>query len=264
MNAMERHTRHVEYIRSVSRPMDPVPTGLEARQDPLPDIRCVLFDVYGTLFISGTGDVGTVAETDEDAADLKAAIQTHHAEARLRGIEYPEVDILEVWKTVLKKEPDDVRLHAIAYECRVNPVWPMPGALDLIRTLRARGVRIGIVSNAQFYTPLLFEAFFGATTAELGFEEALMVWSCRLGEGKPSRRLFDTALRPLHEEGIKPNNVLYVGNDMLNDVWTASVCGCRTALFAGDRRSLRLREDDPRCAHLQPDRVWTTLSPTSV
>jgi putative hydrolase of the HAD superfamily len=264
MNDPECHKQYVEYIRSASRPMEPIPPGLEPRHDPLPGLRCVLFDVYGTLFISGTGDVGTVAETDDVATDLKAAIQQQHAEARARGVAYPEVDILDVWKSVLSHEPEDVRLHAIAHECRVNPVWPMPGALDLIRVLRQRGLRLGIVSNAQFYTPLLFEAFFGQTTVDLGFEEALTVWSYRLGEGKPSRRLFDAVLGPLREDGIKPDEVLYVGNDMRNDVWTASRCGCRTALFAGDRRSLRLREDDPRCARVRPDRVWTSLSSTVI
>jgi len=59
-------------------------------------------------------------------------------------------------------KPDDstekiLRL-AVEYECRVNPVWPMPAALETIETLRARGFRLGIVSNAQFYTPLIIEA----------------------------------------------------------------------------------------------------------
>lgn len=50
-----------------------------------------------------------------------------------------------------------------------------------------------------------------------------------------------------------PANTLYVGNDMLNDIWTASQAGCRTCLFADDRRSLRLREKDKRCKKLVPD-----------
>jgi len=34
------------------------------------------------------------------------------------------------------------------------------------------------------------------------------------------------------------SKTLYVGNDMLNDIWTATEAGCRTVLFAGDQRSL--------------------------
>jgi len=60
--------------------------------------------------------------------------------------------------------------------------------------------------------------------------------------------------------GINPQQPLYVGNDMLKDIWPAARLGCKTALFAGDRRSLRLREDDERCRELEPDLVVDDLS----
>jgi putative hydrolase of the HAD superfamily len=46
---------------------------------------------------------------------------------------------------------------------------------------------------------------------------------------------------------------------MLKDIWPATRLGFKTALFAGDRRSLRLREDDERCRVLQPDLVIDQL-----
>ena len=51
-----------------------------------------------------------------------------------------------------------------------------------------------------------------------------------------------------------------VGNDVRNDLLGARAAGLRTALFAGDARSLRLRRDDPRCAAVCPDLVLTHLS----
>jgi putative hydrolase of the HAD superfamily len=36
--------------------------------------------------------------------------------------------------------------------------------------------------------------------------------------------------------------------------------GFRTALFAGDRESLRLREDDNRCSEVEPDLVLTKMT----
>jgi putative hydrolase of the HAD superfamily len=54
--------------------------------------------------------------------------------------------------------------------------------------------------------------------------------------------------------------VLYVGNDLLNDVLPASKIGFRTALFAGDRRSLRWRENDSRTSGVTPDVVITRLA----
>ena len=55
------------------------------------------------------------------------------------------------------------------------------------------------------------------------------------------------------------HDAIYVGNDMLNDVWAASQAGMQTAWFAGDARSCRRREDDPRCRSLRPDVVLTSL-----
>ena len=60
--------------------------------------------------------------------------------------------------------------------------------------------------------------------------------------------------------GVSPHAVLYVGNDMLNDMLPAAAAGFQTALFAGDARSLRLRETDPRCIDVSPDIVLTDLS----
>jgi putative hydrolase of the HAD superfamily len=47
---------------------------------------------------------------------------------------------------------------------------------------------------------------------------------------------------------------------MLKDIWPATQLGFKTALFAGDGRSLRLREDDERCRAVQPDLVIDHLS----
>jgi putative hydrolase of the HAD superfamily len=46
---------------------------------------------------------------------------------------------------------------------------------------------------------------------------------------------------------------------MLNDIYPAHLLGFKTALYAGDQRSLRRRENDSRCQSLTPDRVITSL-----
>ena len=92
------------------------------------------------------------------------------------------------------------------------------------------------------------------------FAQELCVWSYELLEAKPSPLLFASVLERLAEQGIAPGETLYVGNDCLNDIWSAQGAGCRAVLFAGDERSLRLREDDERCRDLHPDAVITELS----
>ena len=54
-------------LRDFCRPLQPIPTGVEPVLKELPGIRAVVFDVYGTLLISGSGDVGTVAAAPADA-----------------------------------------------------------------------------------------------------------------------------------------------------------------------------------------------------
>jgi len=275
-------------IRSLSRPLEPISTDLAPRLDPLSGIRAVLFDVYGALVISASGDIGLagardttsafaaaleaagiMAPTTAGPARLEAAIRAFHARRRAAGTEFPEVDILAIWSEVLGSETpggevpasrDRLAHLAVEYECRVNPVWPMPGLARLLENLRRCPLVLGIVSNAQFYTPLMLEGFLGASLTDLGFDAECCAWSYRLLEAKPSARIYQVALAGLERvHGIAPSEVLYVGNDLRNDIRPASLTGCRTALFAGDARSLRLREDDPHCAGVVPDRVITAL-----
>lgn len=280
-------------IRELSAPMAERPTGVDAQLAPLPEVKAVLFDIYGTLLISGSGDIGVAGEmaqanalTDSlrcagftgqlDEAGhrggdlLLEAIRATHSRRRAEGIEYPEVDIREEWHHVVNELQvtlngpmlyDAVQRLSVEYECRVNPVWPMADVPATLRTLWDRNMLLGIVSNAQFYTPLIFPALFSQTFMALGFNPYLCAFSYELREAKPSPRLFQGILEHLQREfTVSAAETLYVGNDMVNDVWTASQCGLKTALFAGDARSLRLRENDERCADLRPDVVITCLS----
>ena len=147
------------------------------------------------------------------------------------------------------------------YEVRVNPTWPMPQLEAVLTQLADRLIPMGIVSNAQFYTPLLFPAHLNRSLETLGFDVEACVWSYQVGEAKPSPRLFDMALQTAATKwGLSPSEILYVGNDIRNDIWPAQLAGCRTALFAGDLRSLRQRQDDPELVGVAPDLVVTDLT----
>ena len=283
----------IRRIRELSRPMTVESTGLESDIRPLKGIRAVLFDVYGTLLISGSGDVGTAAASPSDAAMHVALtvagcepepaagprgaelmlqnIAAAHARKKAAGIEFPEIAICEIWEMILARllkerliglRPAAALLEplAVEYECRVNPVWPMPGFPEVLRELDARIEAMGIVSNAQFYTPLAMEALSGFPVDQLGFRTDLSVYSFRAGRAKPSPQLFQQVLVPLERNyGIAASEALYVGNDMLNDIQTAARAGCRTALFAGDARSLRLRNQKPADLYPRPDLIITNL-----
>jgi putative hydrolase of the HAD superfamily len=241
-------------------------------------IRAVLFDVYGTLFCSAAGDIGVDGGPGEGLDALAAAYVPPFTGKELRAYfhrrvlalhrelaprrDYPEVRVDEIWDGFLRsagqgetRPPIGGRELALRYELAVNPVYPMPGALETIRALGEAGMILGLISNAQFFTPLLFTAFFGASPAGLGFDPALLVYSIERGEAKPSPGLFAAAVRELARRGIGPEQCLYVGNDMLNDAAGAARAGFSAVLFAGDGRSLRLREGDRRVRGIRPDAV---------
>ncbi len=107
----------------------------------------------------------------------------------------------------------------------------------------------------------MFNAYFGKSTEEAGFDKELSIYSYNYRRGKPDSFLFETAAAVLEKKyNIKPQQVLYTGNDMLNDITASYNAGMKTALFAGDRRSLRLRENFPECRGISPDRIITDLS----
>ena len=279
-------------IKRHAGPLDPISTQTKPVLRKLSGIKAVLFDVYGTLLISSAGEVGTSRERDNQKAFLETlsvmgipydsqvvcgadwlshAIETSHAGSRDKGIEYPEVDILAVWSSVLEElqtrgliesEKYDVSFLqklAVEYEVQSNPVWPMPGCQECLEFLRESGFQLGLLSNAQFFTAELFPALLDADLSDLGFRDDLLLFSYHSQRAKPGLFLYERAQEVLARLGIDAGATLYVGNDMLNDVFAASRIGFRTALFAGDERSLRLRREDSRLEGISPDLVLTDL-----
>jgi len=262
------------------RPLKPIPTSLAPAGDPIHGIRCVLFDIYGTLFISGSGDISLAKQNSPQMEQiglllakykidktpralldaLHRAIKSRHAELHDSGIDFPEVRIDRIWQQVLQADDlSDIRRFAAEFELIANPVYPMPHLSGLLSACRRLGLLMGIISNAQFYTPWLFNWFLDSDPQGLGFSSDLIFYSYIFATAKPSLTLFKKAAKKLQEKEIQPAGVLYIGNDMLNDIYPARNTGFKTALFAGDERSLRLRTADPRCRDLTPDLVVTDL-----
>jgi putative hydrolase of the HAD superfamily len=314
-------------IRETSRPQVPVPTGEIGSLQLLENIRAVFFDIYGTLFISCSGEIGAIpmyAELDRglkvtgdtqghalplalgkkfielypnssqqsstSTAEKHAATQGHneydyrqcgndlisafqnkvrkiHEAKQQEGIPWPEVDVREIWGKIISEKSEEagpeifshIDRWATEYEVRTNPVWPMPNATDCIDRLGSANLTLGIISNAQFYTPLLFPALMNRQLEELEISAEMQYYSYRGGRSKPDVWMFHQAAKALAKKSITPRQTLYVGNDMLNDILPAAQVGFRTALFAADKRSLRLRKDDPRVSQTVPDIVVTNL-----
>lgn len=266
------------FIRSkkdLFTPMVPIPTDIKPNLEFNAHIKAVLFDIYGTLLISEAGDIGltSLGQKDEEKKfTLKAAnnekelsfdeirsrltdiIRRHHKSILDASdkIIYPEVDIITVWSELFQEcNLNDFSINHISraslyFEILSNKVDLMPGVSSIFEYLRESDLNLGIVSNAQFYTPLLMEYLCDASLEKLGFSEDISSWSYKIGCGKPDPIIFCNPIETLNKSGIQNHEILYIGNDMLNDISCAASYGLKTVLFAGDKRSLRLREDDER------------------
>lgn len=292
---MTNETTLKERFKTLSKPLTPIATGTEPSLFKLEGIKAVIFDFYGTLFISGVGDIGiddgksdaglllsALKGTNIDISDNRAGergyeiynkvITEEIQDLKASGIPYPEPDIRKVWRNVLNQmhaedliksptTPDQHNRMAVEFEARMNPIWPMADLEETLDGLKARDFQLGIISNSQFYTPIAFEALTNRSLKDLGFNENLLHWSFDESRKKPGLLFYEhfneKAGNALPE--LKPENFLYVGNDMLKDVYPSAEMGMKTALFAGDSRSLKWRKEDSRTKNLKPDLIITEL-----
>lgn len=285
----------IDRIRQLSQPMSPIPSHHATRLEPLSGIRCVAFDFYGTMFMSGVGDIGIDEEQKKESESLfveslkstgfeiesesagssglqilRQMLDRHISQGKKKGIPYPEPEIREVWKdtllelsnrSLIQGSVTDTSVHrfAIEFEFRINTIWPVPNLKEILRHLLKMDLKLGIISNSQFYTPLAFEALIGRSPETLGFEPDLLVWSFATGRKKPDTEFYRVFVDKLEGNNLDPEQVLYVGNDIRKDIEPAKSLGMRTALFVGDKRSIRHEEAELENAAFKPDLVADDL-----
>jgi hypothetical protein len=137
---------YAKLISEYTQPLSPLPTSMRPAGRLAEPIQCILFDIYGTLFISGSGDISVAQKTSpaprnlqrllqkfnirktprDLTGELLRAIEEEHRRLRNDGVDYPEIKIDQIWKQILETDDfDSVRRFAIEYELIVNPVFPM-------------------------------------------------------------------------------------------------------------------------------------------
>jgi HAD superfamily hydrolase (TIGR01509 family) len=205
-------------------------------------VEAVLFDFSGTLF-DDTGVLGPPA--------LVAAAERHHVplgereaadviRRTLRHVDSPDgikaregCDLSReahrsVWTTLIAEAgPFGPELTEALYECLTDPdAWhPYPDTVPVLRTLRDKGVRLGVLSNIGWDIRPAFD--------RVGVLESLhsVVLSCEHGVAKPDPALFALACERL---GTDPGRVLYVGDDPVKD-GAAVRAGLPVYLLPSDR-----------------------------
>jgi HAD superfamily hydrolase (TIGR01509 family) len=169
----------------------------------LPDVRAVVFDVGETL-------------VDESRAWVEQARRAGVTPFSLMGVVGALIeagrDHREAW-TVLGVAPPDASFS-------IGAVDLYPDAIECLRTARAHGLLVGIAGNQP--------AGVEAQLAAAGFEADFIATSTGWGVSKPSPAFF---ARVAEESGVRPDQILYVGDRLDNDVLPARAAGMRTAFL---------------------------------
>ncbi len=206
---------------------------------------------------------------------LFSEIEKEHSLKKRRGKKSPEVKIEEMWQNVFRKfyalnrKTPGRAMPLIAAKAAYLSAWMFEptgihsGFLETAQKLKERGIKLGIASNAQFYSKINLDL--GLREKSRGrikkwqqvFDQGFCAFSFELGESKPSKKIFKKIIRNAKREGIGRKEIAFVGNDLFKDIKVGKMQGFKTVLFAGDAKSLQLRKGDRRAKGVKPDAVIT-------
>ena len=230
------------------------------------DTKVIFWDVYGTLVAAPRGNLDSLLQREAELRGVfertvknfglavvparlhdlfLRGIQAEREARVAQGVAHPEVRIDEIWFKLLEKfQPKNpptinfAREVALFFQRQANPTQLQPHAFDVLNTLGQRGLRHGIISNAQFYTPIELSALLreesacAVCTYESMFDPLLVFFSFDLGVAKPDLAIFGRAVEALTRENVMPDDCVFVGNSLVNDIAPAQHIGFRTVLFA--------------------------------
>ena len=186
-----------------------------------------------------------------------------------------EVDAAKLWRKVLEKlekneyeydasfygDLDDLGAKiAFYFHSSLQGVEAAADALPALTAVKNAGLPQGIIADGQCFTLVqLLRGLESQGTLPPLFDPELVTLSYQEGVRKPSKSLYLTALERFRKYDIGPENVLYVSARLREDLAVAKTVGLRTALYAGDKVSLRAAGTDLKDPAVKPDRLMTEL-----
>ncbi len=216
-------------------------------------VKAVFFDVGWTLsypqrslwdcfaeVIREEGIETSSGEVERTAHSMIAGRREQDIIEFLDGAEYPDSDeafeaiFLAMGHVMFKKvglEGDrDARTRDVLERFWLLDNWAVyPDVIEAIERLRAREIRIGILSNATSDLAGFLE--------EIGLLQHFdfTIISAIVGTKKPDRRIFEQALALA---GVEPADAAHVGDMYLEDILGARNAGVRPFLIDRGRKSL--------------------------
>lgn len=197
------------------------------------------------------GGVPATPEACEQVVRMVWRVAAEQAEQRFRdGAEYTDSDaefaaMFEQLGRIVFAQLGVAGDHAGLARRFLERFWSdgnwavFPEVHDVLRALRDRGVRLGVLSNAPSDLPSFLDRL--GITPLVDF----VVVSALEGVRKPDRRIFAAALE---RAGVGPEAALHVGDMYLEDLLGGSAVGLRTLLMERGPRALfpNFRESEGR------------------
>jgi HAD superfamily hydrolase (TIGR01509 family) len=175
-------------------------------------IQAVVFDLYETLITEYESDWhrgATPAERLGVPPDVFEGAWQSYARARLtEAVDYGDVlrGICHLAGVVVDARVESVIavLHRERLAAKAKPLLELERpVLDALSQLRAKGLKLGLVSNCSV------EEVAAWPRSELAAHFDDVVFSCTVGYAKPDRDIFLLACRRL---GVPPSNCAFVGD----------------------------------------------------
>jgi putative hydrolase of the HAD superfamily len=232
----------------------------------LSSFKALIFDIYGTLLDAPRGGIrpdpaadplllgilqngnwrrgikitlpGNVIESPSTA--LYYAVKSHHDHSPHL---HPEVDLRKLWAELLDLPYSiDPGQLVIELHSAWNPVTWIDGSREALYRASRHDRVLGLLSNAQYDTVEAIRPF------SAYFQPDLVLLSFQQGVAKPSPELFVKMAARLEARGIRPDEVLYVGNDPAHDIIPARQVGFHPMLF-------QRQPDAPHLSSISPQKI---------
>jgi HAD superfamily hydrolase (TIGR01549 family) len=238
-------------------------------------LRAITFDLGWTLAYprvsiwEAFGDICTAAgvpttpEACEQLIRTLASATQEEAERQFhRGASYPDSDeefvaMFTKMGQVIFGQLGLVDGHAGLMERFIQRFWDeenwnlFPEVIEVLGALRARGLKLGVLSNAPSTLPAFLDRL--GLTPYLDFT----VVSAIEGVKKPDRRIFAAALA---QAGVAPAEGLHVGDMYFEDIVGGRAAGVNTLLIERGRRALFPSYHESEGRTIDPQMVVSDLA----